>query len=158
MPGGACGGGRAVGADPPSLSEAGGCLLPLLVGPAAQRLDLLPRPARPRPRPCALAGRGQLDRCPQDKSLAAVKAGRHQGRYVTVTAVLAQHGGRMPEPGQRLTGNRQPGIRPAERAPGTVQVLRHAGQQVSSRGHLRRHRRLVSRKAEQPPQRGHGAG
>ena len=76
----------AVRADPAAFGQPGQRVVPRLVGPAPHRLQVLPP---------------QVQAAPQDHGLAAVDVRRRQRREMPVAPVLAQHGGRLPEPAGR---------------------------------------------------------
>ena len=114
-PGDTVGGERAVGAEPPAGHEPGLGRLPLLVGPAG---------ARPG------AARGGRRRWPEGYvGIDPAEPGGHVGQHVAVTPVLAQEGGGVPEPGERLGGPRQGGQGGEERPTGGgTRVHRRLGQ------------------------------
>ena len=116
----ACAGEPAVRLQQAAAGQPGLRVVPLLVGPAADRLHVLPPQVQP---------------APQDHGLAPVEVGRGHRGEVTVAAVLAQHGGRLPEPGHAVrlaAGIRQRGVGRAQHPARAVQVADRAPQQAAA--------------------------
>ena len=112
----------AVRADPAALGQPRKRVVPRLVGPAPHRLQVLPP---------------QVQAAPQGHGLAAVDVRRREGREVPVAPVLAQYGGRLPEPGQTAPlGNRQRGVRRGQHPAGEVKLPDRPPEQVGGRGRV----------------------
>jgi hypothetical protein len=108
------GGDLAVRPDQPPLRQPRPGSFPLLVGPAADGLEVFAP---------------HVQGAAQDQNLTPVGAGRRQGREVPVAPMLTQDGGRLPQPGdrpiflgQRAARLRQRGVGRRQHPPRAVQA------------------------------------